>query len=334
MTGYRAWARRAQAASPVVTLVVMLAVFLVLPATHGHDFAWFSVFEVMQIFGTYGLLALALGLTMIAGEFDLSTLGMFGLGGMLAVKLGVDEPLLGVLAAVAVGALAGVAQGTVISRLGIDSMSVTLGGFLVLLGLTATIGADETVTYDNVDVGLRLDDPILTVLSLKSIIAIAGFVLIGLAMHFTRIGREVRAIGGDRRTSRVAGVRVDLVVVLVFATSGVLAGLAGALNSFSLASALPNPGFPPLVFAATAGLIGGIAIAGGQGTAAGIAAGTLALSLLQTTFGILASPGWVSDTVTGILLVVAVLLAAPELVDRVRSARQGWTRPRTRERAT
>ncbi len=324
MTDARSWSTRLQTASPVVVLVAMIGVFLIVPALHGHAFAWFSVFEALQIFGTYGLLALALGLTMIAGEFDLSTLGMFGLGGMLAVKLGVGEPLVGVLAAVAAGAVAGAVQGGIVARLGIDSMAVTLGGYLVLIGLTQTLGHDKTVTYDNVDVGITLDDPIATILSLHSLIAIAGFVLLGLLMRCTRLGPEIRAVGGDRRTSRVAGVRVDLVLVGVFTASGLLAGLAGALNSYSIASALPNPGFAPLVFAATAALIGGVALAGGQGTAAGVAAGALALSLLQTTFGILASPGWITDTVTGVLLVLAVLLAAPQLRDRMLAARRSW----------
>lgn len=115
--------------------------------------------------------------------------------------------------------------------------------------------------------------------------------------------------------------RVDRVLVGVYATTGLLAGVAGSLNAFSLAAATPNPGFTPLVFAATAALLGGVAFAGGRGSAVGIALGALALSFLQAMFGILASPEWVSSSVTGALLVVAAVSVAPRLAEHVANLR-------------
>lgn len=304
--------------SPVVVSFLVTAVaFLAIPAAKGYDVTTYNLYSAMQIFGTYGLIALALGITMIAAQFDLSALGMFVLGGMVAVKLGADSPLICVLAALAVGAVSGLVQGLIVSRLDINSMSVTLGGFLVLVGLSRAIGHDATVSYDNFDVGISLDSTFAQIFSWHSVIVLLCFLAVAAAMAWTTIGRNVRAVGGDARASRVAGVDVHRVVVGVFVLSGLLSGLAGALNAFSLASALANPGFGPLVFGATAALIGGVALSGGRGSAVGIALGALTLSLLQAMFGILASPSWVTSVVTGGLLVLVAMAAAPRRADVV-----------------
>lgn len=311
---------------PVAIFVLMALCFYLVPSLYGKDVEWSSAYSALQTLASYGLLALGIGIGMIAGVFDLSVLGMFALGGMLAVETGGDSPLLGVVVAAAVGLLAGCAQGSLVARLKLNSMSVSLGGYLVMLGLTRAIGSDESVPYGNVYVGIDLDKPILEVFSWHSLIVLACFVLVGLVLRYTRIGRDTRAVGGDERASRVAGVRVGAVTAGVFAVSGALAGIAGALNSYSLASAIPDPGFAPLVFAATAALIGGVAFSGGRGSALGIALGTLSLALLQAMFGILASPEWVSQAVTGGLLVVAAVAAAPRIADHVASLRARFAR--------
>ncbi|GAB3774150.1 ribose/xylose/arabinose/galactoside ABC-type transport system permease subunit [Nocardioides ginsengisegetis] len=304
----------AATSSPVAySFVTMVIVFFMLPAANGYDVSTYNLYSAMQIFGTYGLIALALGITMIAAQFDLSTLGMFVLGGLVAVKVGGDSPSLGVIAALGVGALAGLIQGLIVAKLSINSMSVTLGGFLVLLGLSRAIGNDATVSYDNFDVGISLDSKFAVVMSWHSVIVLLCFLFVGLAMAWTTVGRNLKAVGGDARASRVSGVGVTRVIVGVFVLSGLLSGLAGALNAFSLAAALANPGFAPLVFGATSALIGGVGLAGGRGTVTGIALGAVALSLLQAMFGILASPSWVTSVVTGGLLVLVATAAAPRL---------------------
>lgn len=323
-------ARAAAAASSpaAATFLAMLVAFFVIPGINGYDVSTYNMYSAMQIFGTYGLLALALGMTMIAAQFDLSALGMFVLGGMVAVKVGGDSPLLGVAVTLGVGAIAGLVQGLIVAKLSINSMSVTLGGLLVLFGVSRTIGQDATVSYDNFQVGVSLDTRFAVIFSWHSIIVLLCFAAVGVTMAWTKLGRNLRAVGGDARASRVAGVGVTRVIVGVFVLSGVLSGLAGALNAFSLASALANPGFAPLVFGATAALIGGVGLAGGRGTAAGIALGAITLSLLQAMFGILASPSWVTSVVTGGLLVMAATIAAPRraaVVARLRARRTNTT---------
>jgi ribose transport system permease protein len=313
--------RGVQAALPFVILGLFALAMLLLPLYSDESASTFNVFNTLQSFSSLGLLALAVGLTVIAGEFDLSTVGMYGLGGMLAVKTGVDSPLVGIGVAVGVGAVVGAVQGGIVARLGISSVPVTLGGFIALLGLTNVIAKGESVAYDNLSAGTWLDEVTATFFSPRSLIALGVFAIAAALMRWTRIGRDLRAIGGDRRASRAAGVRTDRMLVGVFDASGCLSAIGGALLAYSVATATPDPGNAPLIFAVTAALLGGVSLAGGQGGPIGIAVGAISLSLLQELFAILATPDYVAKLVLGGLLVVVVAVDAPGLRRRLVTAR-------------
>lgn len=303
--------------APFLIFGLVLLAFLLVPFWSTETISSFNGFNALQSASSVGLLALAVGLSMIAGEFDLSTVGMYALGGMLAVKFGADSPALGLLVAVAAGVVIGALQGGIIAKLGISSVPVTLGGYIALLGLTSVISNGESIAYENFDVGLWLDGETLTYFSPRSLIMIGAFAAVAVLIGWTRVGRDLRAVGGDRRAARAAGVRTDRILIGTFITTAVISALAGALLSFSIATAKPDPGGSPLVFAVTAALLGGVTLAGGKGTAAGILAGALTLSLLQEIFVIVATPDYVSNLVLGGLLIIVVAFDAPRLRSRL-----------------
>ncbi len=299
---------------PYAILAVMVATMALLPVVTSYTVRTANVYDILQNFSSYGLVALALGITIMAGEFDLSVSSMYLLGGMVAVLTGNGSPLAGVLAALGAAVVVGCVQGGLISYFRLNSMPVTLGGYLVVLGLTYILGHSKSVSYENYDVGLRLDKPIAQVFSIRSLIALGIFVLAALALRYLRVGRDIRAIGGDRRAARVAGVRVDRLLIFVFTVSAVGAALPGALLSYSLATASPtNIGFDVLTFSATAALLGGVSLSGGRGSPVGIAAGVLSLSVLQEILSIVRSPDYVSSLITGGLLVAVTILWAPDI---------------------
>lgn len=312
-------ARRIRAGMPYVLLAIMLVVFFVLPEVTGNLTSSFNLFNALQMWSSVGLLALGIGLTMIAGEFDLGALGTYAVAGMVAIKVGENGAVLGIAAALAVGLGVGLAQGLIIARLRINSMPVTLGFYIALLGATAAISNSQSVSFSNFEVGATLDAAKLELLSWRSLIAIGVYAAVIVVMRFTPVGREIRAIGGDRRASRVVGVQVDRRLVGVFVTSSFCAALGGSLLAYSLATAIPDPGTQPMTFAVTAVLIGGVSLVGGTGNALGIACGALVLSLLQELFSVLAAPNYLESIVTGALLLVATVLAAPELRARWKS---------------
>ncbi|WP_205473647.1 hypothetical protein [Nocardioides sp. SYSU D00038] len=298
---------------PLTAFGVTLVAFVLVPTYSDATIGSFDVYNTLQIFARLGPLALALGLTMIAGEFDLSVVGTYALGGMLTVQLGQEHVAHGVLAAVGAGAAIGLAQGCLIAGLRLPSMPVTLATYIALLGLTSALSGGLTKTYANVDVILWVDQTVLTWFSPRSLITLALFALAALVLAATRWGRELRAIGGDRRASRVAGVAVGPLLVGTFVASGVIAGLGGSLLSLSLGSANPDPGVQPLILAAAAALLGGVSLAGGRGSAVGLLGGILAVALLAEIATVTALPAYVTQLFYAGLLGIIVVVDAPDL---------------------
>ncbi|MEV6632673.1 ABC transporter permease [Actinoplanes sp. NPDC051470] len=305
--------RRPETLVPLASVTIMIVAFAMIPAYTDAAIAPFDVYNTFQIFARLGLLALALGLTMIAGEFDLSVVGTYALGGMLAVQAGQEHWVYGLLAAVAAGGVIGLVQGGVIAGLKLPSMPVTLATYITLLGLTSALSGGLTKTYSNPSVTLWVDQTVLTFFSPRSLLTLGLFLLAAVVLAVTRWGRELRAIGGDRRASQVAGVRVGRLIVGTFMLSGMLSALGGSLLSFSLGSANPDPGVQPLIVAAAAALLGGLSLAGGRGNALGLLGGIMAVALLAEIVTVAALPGYVTQLFFAGLLGVIVVIDAPDL---------------------
>lgn len=302
---------------PFTIMVGAIVVLALMDRGTGYFFSVGTIFSVMQLFATFGLVALGLGLSLLVREFDLSVAGIVGLAGCIAVMTGVGNPWLGLLLGVGAGVVSGALQGLIMTRLGLSSVGVTLGGLLTLQGLTYVLTENKTIGYPNMTVALGLNAPIADVLSVRSAAALAVFVLAALVMAYTHIGRDVIATGSDRRASRVAGLNTDRIIIGVFAASGASAALAGVLLSYSLGAASPIALADVLAPAAAAAIVGGVSVVGGRGNPMGIAAGVLTLCILRSGLSAIGVEPHVHDIVTGVILIVIAVLDAPELARRI-----------------
>ncbi|HEY5058869.1 MAG TPA: ABC transporter permease [Gaiellaceae bacterium] len=298
---------------PAAVIVVMIIVFVTMAHVAGRPITWFNGYDIMQNFGELGWITLGIALSMIAGEFDLSLPSLYYLGGAVAVLTGVGHPWLGVLAAVAVGIVSGGIQGAVVAKFRMSSVPVTLGGYIILLGIFFVVTGDKSIAYSNYDVGARLDQPIFRVFSIHSLIIVVLFVVVAAVLRYTRVGVVVRAVGGGRRASRVAGVSVDRTLIGIFIVSAAGTAFSGALLGYSTSAATPNADLSPLIFAVTAAVLGGVRLEGGRGSLLGIAIGVIALSMLQEGLVIINISDQLSEMVTGGLLAIVALISAPDL---------------------
>ncbi|MDE1173615.1 MAG: ABC transporter permease [Parvibaculaceae bacterium] len=306
-------ARTLRKSLPLVVLAVVVVALIALPLYSSAHASAFSINNSLQNAASLGLLALGVGLTMIIGEFDLSSLGVYAIGGMIAVKYGADFPVMGMLLALALAVVVGGVQGWIIARTEISSVPLTLGGYIILLGASHLVSNSQTLAYANYDVGMWLDGIFGFVLSPRIAIVLGIFVLTAAFMGWTQLGREIRAVGGDRRASRASGVQVDRIIVGIFIASAFLSALGGALFALSSAAAKPDLGLSPFIFAVTAVLLGGVSLAGGRGGAMGIVVGVVSLSLLETLFSLLGTPIYMVNVIRGALLLVVVVIEAPDL---------------------
>ena len=310
---------------PTASLLVVVVAFACSPVLSGKPLQPFDVYNALQGFAQLGLLALAIGITMIAGEFDLSVVGTYALGGMLAVPTGAESPVLGVLAAVAAGAAIGAVAGWA-HRAAAHPVDAGHARDLHRAARpdVRDVGrAEQVLPEQRRDAVGRPDDR-------RDLLAAQPADAGGVRRRrrwcwaCTKLGRELRAIGGDRRASRVAGVSVDRRIVGLFTASGTLAALGGALLSYSYASANPDPGLQPLILAAVAALLGGVSLAGGRGAPLGLLAGTLSVALLAQIVAVTALPDFTTQLLYAALLAVIVAIGSAGLhatLDRLRASR-------------
>lgn len=311
---------------PVLSVIVALIAFTVLPGLYGDQLnsgAWYNCF---QGFAPLGLVALGLGLTLVAGEFDVSVLGMQVLGGALAVKAGGNSGVVGVVAALAGCGFLGFAQGYVIARWRLPSLPVTIGSYIALIGLTNVIADNNTLTYGNTGVSIWVDRTVLGWFSPHSLVTFAVFAVAIVLIGCTRVGPQLKALGGDRRASRVSGVPVERRVVLLFMMSASLAALAGVLSAYSEASAELDPGVQPLILAVAAAVLGGVSLSGGRGVVWGLLLGSLAVALLEQLFTVIALSASTTQIVFGALLLLIVCADAPDLKAMLGAAGQRHSR--------
>jgi len=313
-------------------LLLALAVFTYFAVTEERFFTTNNVFTIFEGFAQLGLAALAIGLTIIAGELDLSIGSAAAVAGILAVTwagLGlVPAVLLVTLAGAAFGAL----QGFAIHRLRIASIVFTLGTLIGLRGLAFLISNEDTVVVPDFDIAKVVKEQ-LWIFSPFSLVTIAVLVATAAFLRYSRWGREIYAIGGGRNEAVAAGVPLGRPLILTFVLSGAMAALTGALTSLKSGSATPA-GFGELLLpAATAALIGGVSISGGSGSVVGIAVGALTLRFAISGLSLRAEPFYVLTFVTGLLLLLVIAIEL--LVDRpeARQRFREWRERRRRGRA-
>lgn len=285
---------------------------------------------ILDGFAFAGLAALGVGITIIAGELDLSIGSVAAVAGVIAVQFAELGLVLTTIVAVAISAVFGVFQGVVIVRLRINSLVFTIGTLIALRGLAFILSGGQTIVVPD----LAIADAIrrrLTVFSPFSLTTLVIFVLVGAFLAYHRWGREIFAVGGGRSEARAAGIGLYRPMAIAFGISAACAGLAGALVSLKSGSAAPI-GFENLLLpAATAALIGGTSLTGGKGSVIGIAIGTLTIRFIVSGLSLRGAPFYVESLSLGVLLILVIvyelLVETPEAKARWQRFSKLWAEP-------
>lgn len=289
----------------IVLLLATLALFAGLLSDFGSAR---NSYALLQSFALLGLVTLGLSLTMLAGEFDLSVGSMVAVGGLITLKVGGGDNLwLGISAALGFAVLVGLFNALVFAWLRLSSLVITVGTMIALSGFAFWLADGRVVSIDNFDAGSLLDDQLLGVFSVRSLITFGAFLLVFGLLRYTRQGRDILATGSHAHAAKASGVSTTKAYAWVFVLSSVFAALAGSLLSISLATASATMGNNILLQAASAAIIGGIALAGGIGGVGGVLIGVLILTALNNGLGLLGASAATILFANGLVLLLVVL---------------------------
>jgi ribose transport system permease protein len=256
------------------------------------------------------IVALGMTFVILSGGIDLSVGSVFALGGVLAAY----GSRWGVLAALGlplmVCGLIGAVNGLLIAKARMPAFIVTLASLLGARGLLLALTNEGATTYlvPKGSVFATLGQGTLAGISYPVFFAVALFALGGLVLQRTGFGQSVYAVGGSEDAAALMGLPVARIKVLLYLGSGLLAGLAGALNAAWLSSGVTIVGVGMELSAIAAVVIGGTLLVGGAGTVSGTLCGVLLLGVIQNVINQIGSlnSSWQS-VVSGAFLIVVVV---------------------------
>lgn len=291
------------------TLVILLAAFAAGYFLSPYFLDPFFLFDSTSLYMEIGILALAMTLVIVSGNIDLSVASGLALtaalSAILHVHLGVPMALV-IPAALAIGACLGLFNGVLIAKLGLPSLTVTLGTLALYRGLAQVLVGDHSVSgfpgwFTGIDY-VRLFGVIPAPLLIFALLAL----LFGLLLHKTVFGRYVFAVGANETAARFSGMPVDRVKLTVFVLSGLMMGVAALLMLSRLGVARYDLALSDELVVITTVVLGGVHIFGGHGRLPGVVLALFALGILSTGMGVANVTSQAQLVVIGLLLLVAV----------------------------
>jgi ribose transport system permease protein len=295
----------AESAGIYVFLVALVLLFTLL----SRAFLTFDNFIViLRQISVIGICAFGETLVVISGGIDLSVGATVALSGVIAAVLakflGVPVPV-AFLAGIAAGGICGVLNGLLTTRIRIPPIIVTLGTLTIIRGLAFIVVGGNTVF------GMPLSYRILGrsyigFIPIPVLIMVVVFAAFFLLLNNFRFGRHVYAIGSNEEAAIISGINVKRTKMTVFALSGLMAGISGAVLSSRLDSGQASTAEGLELDVLTAVVLGGVSIAGGRGRLGSVFVGVLIIGILANGMILLNIQYFYQLVIKGVVLLIAV----------------------------
>ena len=304
-------------------LLALAALLLLGVLRYDHFASAYNINSFWRYNSMFALISVGMAFVIITGGIDLSVGTVAALASVVAALASPYGGLVAVLAGAGAGLAIGVLNGLVITHMRILPFIVTLATSLGAHGLALLLGHNDAVSIAPSSSFGNFGQGDLWGLPIPGIVAAVAAVLGWLALRSTRFGRHALAIGGSEEASRLMGLNVDRTLVTVYALSGLLAGIAGAILAAQFGAGQPNEGVGWELFAISAVVLGGTLLTGGQGsiamTIAGVALLGLVFNLLnfENGLGFISLSAYWQSVIRGVFLLLVIVLQARVLKKRV-----------------
>lgn len=256
-------------------------------------------------------IVLAAGMTFVilTGGIDLSVGSILGVTAVMALVSSLNPALaeFAVPIALIAGLGMGIFNGLLVAYAGLPPFIVTLGTYTALRGAAYLVADGTTVinskiSFDWIGNGYLGSVPWLVIIAF-TVIAICWFIL-----RRTTLGTHIYAVGGNLQAARLTGIKVSLVLIFVYAASGLLSGLGGVMSASRLYSANGNLGMGYELDAIAAVILGGTSFVGGIGTITGTLIGALIIATLNNGMTLMGVSYFWQLVIKGGVIIVAVLI--------------------------
>jgi ribose transport system permease protein len=295
-------------------IVAFAAIVIIASLARSEFMTQSNIMNIMRQVSIIGVISLGMTLIIISGGIDLSVGSALVLVGAATIVVlnATHSIILGLLTALAAGAVIGMINGMIITKGKITPFIVTLGVMatcrslsLYLLnggGISANIVQYQSISNGKI---LGISNPIY--------FFVICTVIVYIFSQKTKLGRYIYAVGSNEKATLLSAINVDRVKMLTYMIGGMLVGVAtiietSRLNSVSAASS----GVSYELDAIAAVIIGGTRMSGGKGSVIGTFFGVLILGILNNMLTLLGVSPFLGGTVKGIIIIVSVLVQRKE----------------------
>lgn len=295
------------------SLIALLLLIVVVSTLSPNFFTLNNIFNILQQTSVNAIMAVGMTLVILTSGIDLSVGSLLALTGAVAASMvGADvNALVAVVGALALGAAIGGVTGIIVAKGKVQAFIATLVMMLLLRGVTRvyTDGSPINTGFsDNADLfswfGIGRQFGIPTPIWLMMIVFLSAWYL----LHHTRLGRYIYALGGNESATRLSGISVDKIKIIVYSLCGLLAALASVIEVARLSSAQPMAGNGYELDAIAAVVLGGTSLAGGKGRIIGTLIGALILGFLNNALNLLGISSNYQMIVKAVVILLAVLV--------------------------
>ncbi|MEN6476465.1 MAG: ABC transporter permease [Rectinema sp.] len=305
-----------------LVLIVIIAVICVVTAIVNPRFLRIqNIINIFQQISILGIVASGVGMLLVAGQIDISVGTQVSFMGVLFAMIiqkmmGLPEKAvpewqlaaavpLAIFSTFLVGALMGLLNGIVVIKSKASSFIITLGFQVVYSGAALLLsGGASYMLFGEFELLGR--GRIFGVIPIAILFFLGMIVIAFVVLKYTRYGRFLYAIGGNKKAAFVSGIKTDKITLIAFIVVGLSNALAAIILISRVGSALATTGDSYALDSLAAVIVGGVSLSGGKGTAFNVFLGVVLIGLISNALIIMNVNPYLRQVVLGAIIIIAV----------------------------
>lgn len=288
-------------------VLILIGLTVVMGALTPYFFSYENFMNILSQIAIYGVVACAMTIAIIGGEFDLSVGSTFGLSTVVFI---LAAQSFGIFPAVCITLLLGLAIGILnglLVSIGINSFIATLATMIAVKGLALTITQGEPVQW--FDEGLfEFGNGSVGGVPYLVLVMIGVVVLTQFVLRKTRFGRNMYATGANYEVARYSNIKVRFYKLMIFAILGIASAFAGIMLASRMGAGLGIYGEDLSMYVVAAVVVGGTSLSGGKGNAIKTLLGLLFMGILFNGLNMLSVSTYWQLFIRGIIVVIVIVI--------------------------
>lgn len=267
-----------------------------------------NLMNVAKQVSIFGVASVGMTYVILLGGIDLATGSIISFVNIVAayfmVNMGLN-PILAVIGSLVISTIIGLLNGVIIAEIGMPPLIVTFASQTIFAGLAYIICKGTPISRFP-ESFLAMGQGYVGPIPIPVIIMVLCFAVGAFILSKTYFGRYFYAIGGNEEAAALSGIQVKKVKYIVYALSGLFAGIAGLVMLARANTGQPNAGLGYEFDVITCVVLGGVSVSGGSGKMSNVIAGVLIIGVLSNGMVLLNVSSYMQMVIKGIILLLAV----------------------------